>query len=263
MARLDEAERREAIHRALERQGRASVAELAREFGVSTVTVRKDLDALELRGLLTRVHGGATRTALKDEGSFPFRLRAAADQKRDIARRAARLVHSGDTIALDSSSSCHYLAQELLELRDLRVVTYSLATASLLLDRSSAAVFLLGGQLRRLSRATTVASLDGFPGPVYMGFFGTHGLSTNEGLAEISLEEAQAKRALASICSRTYALVDSSKFDATSYHVWRPAARVTGLITDGAAPATHVQRWRDLGVDIDVPGQPPLSTSHF
>ncbi|GAA4900942.1 aga operon transcriptional regulator AgaR [Tessaracoccus lubricantis] len=262
MVRPDEAERRESIHRALERLGRATVADLAREFGVSTVTIRKDLDALERRGLLTRIHGGATRTTLKDEGSFPFRLMDAAEHKRDIARRAARLVHSGDTIALDSSSTCHYLARELLELRDLTVITYSLATASLLLDGSSATVFLLGGQLRRSSRATTLIHVDGVNDRIDMGFFGAHGASYEEGLAEISMEEADSKRALTPRCNRLYALVDSSKFGATSYHVWLPAQRVTGLITDGEAPAAQVERWRDLGVYVDTGSWPSSPRSN-
>lgn len=172
VTKLDEAGRREAIHRWLERLGRASVSDLATQFGVSSVTIRKDLSELELRGLLTRVHGGATRTSLKDEGSFPFRLQDQAEQKRDIARRAARLVHSGDRIALDSSTTAHHLAHELLELRDLFVLTYSIPTATLFLDSSSAFVFLLGGPMRRSSRACAVTPMSScFGGQVDLFFF--------------------------------------------------------------------------------------------
>lgn len=252
MAKLDEAGRRDGIQRSLERLGRATVADLSREFGVSTVTIRKDLDALERRGILTRVHGGATRTSLRDEGSFPFRLLDAADQKRDIAKRAARRVHSGDKIALDSSSTAHFLGKELLELRDLVVVTYSLATASLFLDSSSATVHLLGGQLRRSSRASAVSTNDSFEGRVDLGFFGAHGLSAEVGLAEVSMEEAQSKRVLSALCSRVYALVDSSKFEVPSYHEWLSRKRVTGIITDGGVTPNHIQSWRALGIEVDT-----------
>jgi len=253
VARLDEAERREAINRSLERVGRASVAGLAREFGVSEVTIRKDLSELERRGVLTRVHGGATRTSLKDEGSFASRLLNAVESKRDIAHRAARLVHSGDTIILDSSSSAHFLAQELLELRDLVVVTYSIPTASLFLDRSAASVYLIGGPLRRSSRATSVSlPVRGAPKSVGLGFFGAHSASVTRGLGEMSAEEAQSKAALAALCPRIYALVDESKFADASFHYWLPPDKVTGVITAEGAPDESIRRWRSVGVTVDT-----------
>lgn len=258
MAGLDEAARREAIHRSLERLGRASVSDLARQFGVSSVTIRKDLSALERRGVLTRIHGGATRTSLKDEGSFPYRLLDAAEAKRDIARRAARLVHSGNTIALDSSTTAHYLAQELLELRDLVVVTYSIPTASLFLDGSSATVFLVGGQLRRSSRATAVAlPVAGFDSEADLGFFGAHSLHVATGLGEVSMEESQSKSALATLCRRSYALVDATKFQAVSYHHWLPANRITGIITDPETPERFIREWHAAGVSVDTGRRPP------
>ncbi|AQP50088.1 DeoR/GlpR family DNA-binding transcription regulator [Tessaracoccus flavescens] len=255
MTKLDEAGRREAIHRWLERLGRASVSDLATQFGVSSVTIRKDLSELELRGLLTRVHGGATRTSLKDEGSFPFRLQDQAEQKRDIARRAARLVHSGDRIALDSSTTAHHLAHELLELRDLFVLTYSIPTATLFLDSSSAFVFLLGGPMRRSSRACAVTPMSScFGGQVDLFFFSARGASPAEGFSEVSSAEAEAKRTLALASRRNFALLDSSKFTADAYHPWLPTSRVTGLITDRGLSPALAEAWRAAGLSVDTGG---------
>lgn len=261
MAPMDEVARHEAISRSLERVGRASVSDLAREFGVSTVTIRKDLSELERRGLLTRVHGGATRTALKDEGSFAYRLQDEAAQKQDIARRAARLVQSGSTVALDSSSTAHFLAHELLELRDLVVVTYSIPTAALFMDKSAATVHLIGGMVRRSSRATSGgAGRSGFKGRIDIGFFGAHSASPETGLGEMSAEELESKQGLAKLCRLKYALVASSKFSATSHLHWWPIPRLDGLITDSPLAPDALDRWRVRvpGIDCgtDRPGRP-------
>ena len=259
MSRLDEETRREAIYRALQRQGEARGSDLARQFGVSAVTIRKDLSALERRGVLIRVHGGARRTATRDEGSFSFRLADAAPQKRDIARRAVRLVHAGDTIALDSSSSAHHLAEALIHLRDLVVVTNALPAASLLLDRSDATVVLIGGPLRRSSRAT-MAGLDDicFDRRVDIGFFGAHSVSAEQGAGEISADEARSKQALVKLCDRIVLLADASKMHGDSPHHWCQPTGVRRLVTDAGIPPDEVDRWRALGVTVDIP-QPPSS----
>jgi DeoR/GlpR family transcriptional regulator of sugar metabolism len=97
--------REEVILRELNTSGRVRVNDLAARFGVSAVTIRKDLTALEQRALLRRVRGGAVLTPIGDEGSFSDRLRQEAGAKREIGRRAAALVHDGDVIAIDSSTT--------------------------------------------------------------------------------------------------------------------------------------------------------------
>lgn len=261
---MTEAERRELVRQRVQASGSASVAELAAEFGVSTVTMRRDLDDLQRRGVLTRTHGGAVRTEVNDEGSFFYRLSDEVDAKREIAARAARLVHKGDSVCLDSSSTSHYLAQEIVELRDLFIVTNSLPTATLFLEHSSATVYLTGGVIRRSSRAAITASVHpGLHSMVDIGFFGLNGLSIDDGPLEISLEEAESKRQLAKLCRRTYLLADATKFTSLGLHPWMPAERVSGIFTDVDTPA--LAPWREAGVRIDTTEpahggkQPPIT----
>ncbi len=110
MASLDEFEREQAVLLELESAGRVVVSELAERFGVSTVTVRKTLESLERRNALRRVRGGAVSSGVTDEGAFEIRVRHAARAKQAIARAAALEVNHGDVIAMDSSTSCYYLA---------------------------------------------------------------------------------------------------------------------------------------------------------
>ncbi len=256
MDSLPGASRQETVRRTVERRGQATVHELAHELGVSTVTIRKDLAELERRGVLRRVHGGAVRTEAQDEGSFAYRLRQAPEAKADIARRAARLVADGDSICLDSSTTSYFLAQELLERRELVAVTNGLATATLLLDHSWATVYIAGGILRRSSRSTLVSSAVraapvGFSGTVTKGFFSLNAIDPTVGLSEVSLDEAESKRALATACDQVYVLVDSSKFTALAFHPWLTTDRISGLYTDEGATEEQLAPWRAMGIPIN------------
>ncbi len=153
MASLSEFDREQAILSELDASGRVEVSDLSHRFGVSTVTVRKDLEGLERRGMLRRIRGGALVAPRVDEGAFDFRHRVAANAKRAVARRAASLVRPGDVIAMDSSTTCYYLAEELLRVQPLTVITNGLRTSSLLLQQSEAAVIMPGGVLRRASES--------------------------------------------------------------------------------------------------------------
>src|SRR4029450_11425336 len=92
-----------------EAAGRVSVPDLAERFGVSLVTVRKDLERLERRRLLRRVRGRAAPPPPPHEGAFEMRLHLNVAEKVAVAREAARIVRDGDAIAVDGSTTCYYL----------------------------------------------------------------------------------------------------------------------------------------------------------
>src|SRR4051812_39983078 len=94
-------EREMEILRLLDADTRVSVTDLSARFGISVVTIRKDLESLERRRLLQRVRGGAVRVEGSDEGAFELRLRDRPEAKRAIAQAAAQLVTDGVAIALD------------------------------------------------------------------------------------------------------------------------------------------------------------------
>ena len=240
MPSYDEHARSELILSALGANGRVQVNELAQRLEVSAVTIRKDLDALEQRSALRRVRGGAVTTPVLDEGSFETRLTAHRAEKRAIARAAAPLVRDGDVIALDSSSTCHYLAQELVDRRSLVVITNGMPTATLFSERSDATVLVPGGVVRRSARSVVGVFGDVLAGRGHIDklFIGAHAVSVERGLLEMALEEAQAKQYLAAHCRQLYGLADSSKFGSFSLHTAAPTADITAVYTDsGADPA--------------------------
>ena len=244
--------REEVILHELTSSGRVRVNDLATRFGVSAVTIRKDLDSLEQRALLRRVRGGAVISPVGDEGAFSERLRQEASTKREIARRAAELVHDGDVIAIDSSTTAYYLAQELLERKDLMVVTYGMRSATLFMDHSNATVVMPGGVLRRASGSMVGAFSNVLMGRgrIISGFFGVATLSTHLGLLELSSEEAATKRSLIGACNSVYGLFTSSKIGAFGLHAFAEPGQLTGLYTDDDTDDEFVAEWASVGVPV-------------
>jgi DeoR/GlpR family transcriptional regulator of sugar metabolism len=268
VASLDEFSRERFILAALRATGRVSVADLAARFGVSTVTVRKDLEALERKSLLKRVRGGAVGLGGTDEGAFELRLRDSRESKIAIAREAARTVNDGDVVAIDSSSTAFYLAREILDRRNLIVVTNGLRLATLFMEQSSAMVLVLGGILRR-SAASLVGPIGDVlssRGRIAKGFFGLVGLSATHGLMDISGDEARTKWFMTQACDEVYGLFDASKVNGFGLHSFVAIESITGLFTDSTVSQDFVTEWKRLGVpvttvvagshDLDIPLKP-------
>ena len=244
--------REEVILSELTSSGRVMVNDLAQKLGVSTVTIRKDLDSLESRQLLRRVRGGAVAAAAGEEGAFSDRMRRDASVKRELAKHVATVVNDGDVIALDSSTTSYYLAQELLDRRDLMVITYGMRAATLFMDHSSATVVVPGGVLRRASGSLVGAFtnvLEG-RGRITSGFFGLASLSTSLGMLELSMEEATAKRSLIAACDQVYVTLPSSKINSFGLHSYATAEDVTAIFTDERASDEFVADWAASDVPV-------------
>jgi DeoR/GlpR family transcriptional regulator of sugar metabolism len=247
-----ERERESAVLKDLAAYGVVQVQELATKLGVSKVTVRKDLEALEGRQLLRRIRGGAIKVSSSDEGHFSYRLQRRATEKRAIARHVARVVNDGDTIAIDSSTTGYYLARALLDRKNLVVITNSLPSASLLMEESDAMVIMLGGVLRRSSAslvATFGPSLEG-RGPITHGFFGAVSVSTQLGLMELDHGEAVTKRALAASCLNVYGLISSEKAAQFGLNSFAVPAQVTRIYTDENVSLEFAQTCSEAGMPI-------------
>jgi DeoR/GlpR family transcriptional regulator of sugar metabolism len=212
---LTTARRQSQILEILDQRGSLSVADIARDFGVSPVTARHDLTVLADSGLIKRTRGGArVNTGSPNEPNFEIRRRHHADEKRAIAEAASRLLGDAQIIALDASTTCYYLALELKPSAELFVVTNGLRTAEALVDRPHISVMLTGGILRRgaISIVGETAEEQVRKARVEIAFFGARAFSPEHGLMDFDPEEARVKRAIASIAEKVVGLVDHSKW---------------------------------------------------
>lgn len=234
--------------------GIVRVQELALKCGVSEVTIRKDLEGLEQRNLLRRIRGGAIRVTSADEGHFSYRLRRRESEKRAIARYVAAVVRDGDTIALDSSTTCYYLARALLERTGLVVITNSIPSATLLMEESDAMVIMPGGIIRRSSASMTAQfglSLED-RGPITHGFFGAVSVSPKLGLMELDHGEAETKRALAGACLNVYGLISSEKATRFGLHSFATPQQVSRIYTDENVTLEFAHSCSEAGMPVSA-----------
>src|SRR3954452_17360010 len=175
----------------LETRDTVTVAELARTFDVSEVTVRSDLTMLARHGLVARVRGGARALQRgQSEVAFDVHLRVEEDAKRAIAGAAATMVADGEAVALDSSTTAYYIALELREKKELVVVTNGLRVASALADAPGVSGIVPGGVLRLAAMSLVGDFASGVlrNTSIGKGFFGARGISIERGLMDLNPE---------------------------------------------------------------------------
>ena len=253
MKELSITERRQGILDRVVDSGRVSVSELSQDFGLSEVTIRTDLQALAESGLVLRTHGGAVAVnASRDYLSLNLRRQQQVQEKAHIGSAAAELIRDGDAIFLDSSSTALAIAQCLKDRRYLTVATNGLAVAQELLDAAGVDVIVIGGRLRR-----DTASLVGTSGldllkyiNLQKGFFGSHGITLEEGLTDVSADEAELKRPVVQVCREVIAVVDRTKWGRAGVASFATAEQISKVITDQDAPRDQVAQIRSAGAHV-------------
>jgi DeoR family fructose operon transcriptional repressor len=250
------AERQQAIHREAQRTGRVEVAALARAYGVSPETIRRDLAALHDAGTLRRVHGGAilAERLVSFERGLPDRSSVMAEQKLRIGRAALDLVPEGGTLFVEGGSTPGVFAELLPQNWDLTVVTTGLPIAVELAARAGFTVHLVGGRVR----GRTLAAVDDWAVHTLRGvrvdvaFLGTNGFSAEDGLTTPDSAEAAVKRAALGIAGQTVLLADNTKINAKCLCRYGDASDIDLLVTDDGVPAREVRRLREGGLEVRI-----------
>jgi DeoR/GlpR family transcriptional regulator of sugar metabolism len=235
------AERQALILDEVQRRGAVTVSELAGRFEVSEMTIRRDLDALVVRGALDKVHGGATsrRSPSTDEPGFRAKQLRQQAEKEAIAKAAAALVEPGSAIGLSAGTTTWALARHLRAIPRLTVVTNSIRIADELHDddRTDLAVVLTGG-VRTPS--------DALVGPVAVSslrqlhldvvFLGVHGIDAAAGFTTPNLLEADTDRALVAAGRRLVVVADHTKWATVGISTIARLDEADVLVTDDALP---------------------------
>lgn len=246
-------ERQQEILRLAREGGRVDVLSLAEEFQVTAETVRRDLKALDRAGLVRRVHGGAIPAGRLDfEPDLAERDAVAADEKQRIARAALAELPGGESgpgdpggsggsgsVILDAGTTAARLAAEIPLEAELTVVTHGLPVAARLADHPGLTLHLVGGRIRRRTRA----AVDDWALRAYREvnadvlFLATNGFSLDGGLTTPDLAEAAVKRTLIAAARRVVLLADSAKFGQQHFARFGELSDVDLLITDtGLSP---------------------------
>jgi DeoR family transcriptional regulator of aga operon/DeoR family fructose operon transcriptional repressor len=253
-------ERQEHISRIVEEHGRARVSDLATQFHVSAVTIRKDLVVLESGHRLLRAHGGAIAVdRSRAELSFEIRERLQADEKLLIGAAASALVHDGESIVMDASTTALSVARQLKARggwSQLTVITNGLRLASDLAGHPGITVLMLGGRVRWEALSVVGQLGDGLFSRINVqkAFLGAAGFTPGSGLADATDEEAQIKRSMVAAAREVIAIVDHTKWERAAFATFCPTKRIDIVLTDEAAPVAMVRTLVDRGVDVRLIG---------
>lgn len=242
--------RENAILRLLSEHGRLEVSQLARTLEVSPVTVRKDLDELERRGVIRREHGCAIFGGNDDINN---RLAYHYEEKQRIAREAAKLVSVGETVMIENGSCCALLAEEIARTRPGAVIiTNSAFIASYIRRVEGAHVVLLGGDFQNDAQVMVGPVLRVCAEQFFVDklFVGVDGYSERLGFMANNHLRAQAVRDMARQAKQVYAVTESSKFDRTSTVPLAIPGGVGAVITDNSLRAESEALLRRAGVEV-------------
>ena len=256
-------ERQEHIARIIEEHGRARVSELAAQFHVSAVTIRKDLVALESERRVVRTHGGAIAfDRSRAELAFDIRERLQSDEKVRIGAAAAALVHDGESIVMDASTTALSVARHLKARRglsQLTVITNGLRLAAELAGHPGIIVLMLGGRVRWEALSVVGQLGDGLFSRINVqkAFLGAAGFTPESGLADATDEEAQIKRSMVAAAREVIAIVDHTKWERAAFATFCPTDRLSIILTDEQAPDAMVRGLSARGIEVRLirPGQ--------
>ncbi len=236
--------------------GRVGVTDLAARYSVTPETIRRDLDALAARGLLSRVHGGAVPVDRLWLTEAPVGQREASsqEQKLAIATRAVSLLPERDglTVIVDAGTTTAKLC-ELLPSNVATVVTNSVPSAGLLADRRDLDVFLVGGQVRGVTQATVGLQVQEFLARVRVdvAFLGANGFSVEHGFSTPDPAESAVKRAMLKAARESLVLADAGKFGADYLVQFAAVDEVDVLVTDEGLPAASSEALSQSGLRVE------------
>jgi len=235
--------RQSLILQALRNDGSARVSDLTQQLGVSDMTIRRDLEVLAKDGLVEKVHGGAVLPGSHGghEPGFEDKLVLERPEKTSIARTAAGLVRPGTAIAIAAGTTTFALAQCLLDVPGLTIVTNSLRVANLFGGNRTpdvASVVLTGG-MRTASDALVGPVADLTIASLHFDtlFLGCTGLDPEVGLSTPNLAEAETNRALIKVARRVVVLADHTKWGVVSLASFAPVEKINVLVTDVLLPS--------------------------
>ncbi|GAA1004636.1 DeoR family transcriptional regulator [Acrocarpospora pleiomorpha] len=210
-------QRQQAILERVRRTGGVRVADLVRDLGVSDMTIRRDLEVLAERGLLEKVHGGATVAGpgSTEEPGFAAKSVRQQQEKEAIARHAAHLIRPGSSVALSAGTTTWTFAHHLVDVPELTVITNSLQVADVFhrAGRPDQTIILVGG-VRTPSDAlvgpVAVAAIRSLNVDVLV--LGVHGMSLRAGFTTPNLLEAETDRELVAAAQQLVVLADHTKW---------------------------------------------------
>lgn len=250
--------RQEYILRQLQETGTVVVEELSGRLGASIATIRRDLEDLESRSLLRRTRGGAVAIGplfyepFRHDVSFQDRVSSLAEEKRRIGIAAAKLVQTGQTVALSGGTTTTEVVRSLKSLSGITIITNTVNVAMELSNRKDIEVIVTGGHLRG-NWFTLVGPLATSAAKMIFAdimFIGVDGIDAKRGLTSTNPAEAELLRTLEENSTTKVAVADHSKLGSVSKYLICSSSEINMLITDSGATDKATAPFTKLGIEV-------------
>lgn len=244
-------QRQQLILNILKNEGKLIATDLSIRLNVSEDTIRRDLRELDTEGLLHRVHGGALPNSPKVFG-FDERQVQTPEAKEAIALSALQLIHDGQVIIMDGSTTILRIAQLIPEHIKATIITNSPSIAMALSSHPLIEVIMIGGQLFKDSLvnigAASVEALNNIRADLC--FIGVYSIHDEIGISIPNFEETYVKKSMIENSSEVVALVTAEKIGTSSAYIVAPANSLTYLITEDKVSEERLEPYRALGISI-------------
>lgn len=248
-------QRREQILQMLVDQGSVHVSALAPQLGVSAVTIRSDLAAIEAQGLVTRSYGRASlsRPPLQEQSIRQKSVVNSALKER-IGARAIQLIQPGDNIIIDSGTTTLTLAHYLRNLKDVTVMTNGLNIAWELADAEGIELMLTGGLLRKQSLSVQGTQAESCLNAYNFDklFLGVDGCDLQYGVTTHHEAEASLNYKMVERAKKVIVLTDASKFGRVSLHRIVELNRVHTVVTDPGISTEYRDGLQRIGIEVVI-----------
>jgi DeoR family transcriptional regulator, fructose operon transcriptional repressor len=252
---MKSAVRRSQILQDLAEVGSVTVVDLAERFAVSPMTIRRDLLELERLGLARRVHGGAVAGRGRSyEPPYMVRTTENSEIKKNIGALTAGLIAEGDSVAIDTGSTCLEVARNLQGRRNLTVITPGLRIAGLLVDEPDIRLIVAGG-IARPGEASLIGELARHAFSelsVDRLILAVGGIDAAFGLSEYNWDDVLVKQAMIRSAKEVILVADSRKFDQIAFARIAGLEAVAMLVTDEEPSGQLQAALKAAGVKVVV-----------
>ncbi|GFE49785.1 DeoR family transcriptional regulator [Roseobacter cerasinus] len=239
-----------------QREGKVTVEGLAEHFGVTLQTIRRDLTELAEANKLERVHGGAILPSGTTNIQYEERRTLNQSSKLAMARACAAQIPEGCSVFLNIGTSTEAVAQELLDHRDLMVVTNNMNIANILIDNSDCQVIVTGGALRRsdggLVGTLTIDTIRQFK--FDYAVIGCSAMDEDGDILDFDIQEVGVSQTIIAQSRNSLLVADHSKFSRTAPARIASMRAVSTVVTDKRLPGNLPQLCADWGTKVIVAG---------
>lgn len=249
--------RRHEILKTLELKQEVTIPELAEQFNVSHMTIRRDLDLLQSEGKIQRFHGGAVKVKRFMGAKYDQRANERKAEKAAIAKEAAKCVQDGMSLILDAGTTVAAMVDELEKFRELKIITRDLHTALLLSNEDrfgSFDVYCAGGRISKWAYSTDGIYAEKMIGSmtVDLAFLTCEAVSHAKGAMAWSPVLVGARQTTMSAASRNVLLADSTKFGYNSLAIFASLDEFDEIITDASLDEDEADVYRKAGYPLTI-----------